>query len=94
MDVSLCFQVILGLSLPILPNAVTAMVEYGELTAAIPFALSGFEFVLEDTLGRSRTDLSMVMGEMIQAANQAPVFDFQAYTKRKNDVDLLFLFWF
>ena len=37
--VSLCFQVTLGLSLPIVPNAVAAVVKYGELTAAIPFAL-------------------------------------------------------
>ncbi|MDW2063033.1 multidrug efflux RND transporter permease subunit VmeZ [Vibrio sp. 1579] len=47
-------------------------------------AASGFEFVLEDTLGRSRTDLSMVMGEMIQAANQAPEIAYTFSTFRAN----------
>lgn len=35
-------------------------------------AASGFEFVLEDTLGRSRSDLAMVMDDVIQKANQQP----------------------
>ncbi|MCF8777848.1 multidrug efflux RND transporter permease subunit VmeZ [Vibrio sp. IRLE0018] len=47
-------------------------------------AASGFEFVLEDTLGRSRTDLAMVMGEMIQAANQAPEIAYTFSTFRAN----------
>ncbi|MDD1793693.1 efflux RND transporter permease subunit [Enterovibrio sp. ZSDZ42] len=33
---------------------------------------SGFEFVLEDTLGRSRGDLAMVMQQMMEAANEQP----------------------
>ncbi|MCA3910645.1 multidrug efflux RND transporter permease subunit VmeZ [Vibrio vulnificus] len=47
-------------------------------------AASGFEFALEDTLGRSRTDLAMVMGEMIQAANQAPEIAYTFSTFRAN----------
>ncbi|MDN3617616.1 efflux RND transporter permease subunit [Vibrio gallaecicus] len=54
-----------------------------ELPEAIVFAMgppavpgmgaaSGFEFVLEDTLGRSRSDLAMVMGDVIQEANKQP----------------------
>ncbi|MCZ8488679.1 hypothetical protein O9992_20120 [Vibrio lentus] len=35
-------------------------------------AASGFEFVLEDTLGRSRTDLAMVMNDVIAEANKQP----------------------
>ncbi|WP_394209082.1 efflux RND transporter permease subunit [Enterovibrio calviensis] len=33
---------------------------------------SGFEFVLEDTLGRSRGDLAMVSQQLMEAANQQP----------------------
>ncbi|CZF84527.1 efflux RND transporter permease subunit [Grimontia marina] len=33
---------------------------------------SGFEFVLEDTLGRSRGDLAMVMQQLMQKANEQP----------------------
>lgn len=47
-------------------------------------AASGFEFVLEDTLGRSRTDLAMVMGEMLQAANQQPEIAYTFSTFRAN----------
>ncbi|MFB9136780.1 efflux RND transporter permease subunit [Vibrio olivae] len=35
-------------------------------------AASGFEFVLEDTLGRSRTELADVMNQLITTANQQP----------------------
>ncbi|MGR5062752.1 efflux RND transporter permease subunit [Photobacterium sp. DNB22_13_2] len=66
-----------------------------ELPEAIVFAMGapavpgmgaadGFEFVLEDTLGRSRTDLANVMGEMIQAANQQPEIQFTFSTFRAN----------
>ncbi|CZF81408.1 Efflux pump membrane transporter BepG [Grimontia celer] len=33
---------------------------------------SGFEFVLEDTLGRSRGDLAMVMQQLMEKANEQP----------------------
>lgn len=33
---------------------------------------SGFEFVLEDTLGRNRGDLAMVMQQLMQKANEQP----------------------
>jgi hydrophobe/amphiphile efflux-1 (HAE1) family protein len=45
---------------------------------------SGFEFVLEDTLGRSRTELAQVMGEVIQAANQQPEIQYTFSTFRAN----------
>ncbi|CAH0529393.1 efflux RND transporter permease subunit [Vibrio hippocampi] len=47
-------------------------------------AASGFEFVLEDTLGRSRTDLAMVMQEVIQKANQQPEIAYTFSTFRAN----------
>ncbi len=47
-------------------------------------AASGFEFVLEDTLGRSRTDLAMVMGELIQEANKQPEIAYTFSTFRAN----------
>ncbi|KGY11548.1 RND transporter [Vibrio tubiashii] len=47
-------------------------------------AASGFEFVLEDTLGRSRTDLAMVMGQMIEQANKQPEIAFTFSTFRAN----------
>lgn len=47
-------------------------------------AASGFEFVLEDTLGRSRTDLAMVMGQVIEAANQQPEIAYTFSTFRAN----------
>ncbi len=66
-----------------------------ELPEAIVFAMgapavpgmgaaSGFEFVLEDTLGRSRTDLANVMDEMIQKANAQPEIQFTFSTFRAN----------
>ena len=66
-----------------------------ELPEAVVFALgppavpgmgaaSGFEFVLEDTLGRSRTDLANVMGELIQKANAQPEIQFTFSTFRAN----------
>ncbi|MCZ4296294.1 efflux RND transporter permease subunit [Vibrio sinaloensis] len=66
-----------------------------ELPQAIVFAMgppavpgmgaaSGFEFVLEDTLGRSRTDLAMVMGQMIEEANKQPEIGFTFSTFRAN----------
>jgi HAE1 family hydrophobic/amphiphilic exporter-1 len=45
---------------------------------------SGFEFVLEDTLGRSRTDLANIMDEMIQTANAQPEIQFTFSTFRAN----------
>ncbi|ELR65691.1 RND efflux system, inner membrane transporter CmeB [Photobacterium marinum] len=47
-------------------------------------AASGFEFVLEDTLGRSRTDLANVMGELIQKANEQPEIQYTFSTFRAN----------
>ncbi|GAL18059.1 RND efflux system inner membrane transporter CmeB [Vibrio maritimus] len=47
-------------------------------------AASGFEFVLEDTLGRSRTDLAMVMQDVIQTANQQPEIAYTFSTFRAN----------
>ncbi|HIF9180468.1 TPA: efflux RND transporter permease subunit [Photobacterium damselae] len=47
-------------------------------------AASGFEFVLEDTLGRSRTDLAEVMGDVIQAANAQPEIQYTFSTFRAN----------
>ncbi|KXF80827.1 efflux RND transporter permease subunit [Enterovibrio coralii] len=35
-------------------------------------AASGFEFVLEDTLGRSRSDLAMLMQQIMMKANEQP----------------------
>ena len=72
-------------------NARAAM----ELPEAIVFAMgppavpgmgaaSGFEFVLEDTLGRSRTDLANVMGEVIRKANAQPEIQFTFSTFRAN----------
>ncbi len=66
-----------------------------ELPQAIVFAMgppavpgmgaaSGFEFVLEDTLGRSRTDLANVMNELIQKANQQPEIRHTFSTFRAN----------
>ncbi|AMG29373.1 hydrophobe/amphiphile efflux-1 family RND transporter [Grimontia hollisae] len=54
-----------------------------ELPEAVVFAMgppavpgmgpsSGFEFVLEDTLGRSRGELAMVMQQLMQKANEQP----------------------
>ncbi len=47
-------------------------------------AASGFEFVLEDTLGRSRNDLSTVMNQLIAAANQQPEIAYAFSTFRSN----------
>ncbi|MUI55241.1 efflux RND transporter permease subunit [Aliivibrio fischeri] len=47
-------------------------------------AASGFEFVLEDTLGRSRTDLANVMNQVIQTANQQPEIQYTFSTFRAN----------
>ncbi|MCG3736643.1 efflux RND transporter permease subunit [Vibrio cincinnatiensis] len=47
-------------------------------------AASGFEFVLEDTLGRSRTDLAMVMDDVIRAATQQPEIAYAFSTFRAN----------
>ncbi|MFA0086758.1 efflux RND transporter permease subunit [Vibrio sp. 10N.261.51.F12] len=47
-------------------------------------AASGFEFVLEDTLGRSRTDLANVMQEVIQEANKQPEIAYTFSTFRAN----------
>ncbi|NAX23766.1 efflux RND transporter permease subunit [Vibrio sp. V39_P1S14PM300] len=47
-------------------------------------AASGFEFVLEDTLGRSRSDLAIVMNDVIQAANAQPEIAFSFSTFRAN----------
>ncbi|MDX1302065.1 multidrug efflux RND transporter permease subunit [Photobacterium sp.] len=47
-------------------------------------AASGFEFVLEDTLGRSRTDLANVMGELIQKASAQPEIQHTFSTFRAN----------
>ncbi|MDV7103787.1 multidrug efflux RND transporter permease subunit [Vibrio sp. TH_r3] len=47
-------------------------------------AASGFEFVLEDTLGRSRTELAQVMGQIIQEANQQPEIQHTFSTFRAN----------
>ena len=45
---------------------------------------SGFEFVLEDSLGRSRSDLAKVMGEVIQKANAQPEIAYTYSTFRAN----------
>ncbi len=66
-----------------------------ELPQAIVFAMgppavpgmgaaSGFEFVLEDTLGRSRTDLAMVMNDVIAEANKRPEISHTFSTFRRN----------
>ncbi|MDR9829009.1 multidrug efflux RND transporter permease subunit [Vibrio sp. FNV 38] len=66
-----------------------------ELPQAVVFAMgapavpgmgsaSGFEFVLEDTLGRSRTDLAILMGELIEEANKQPEIAFTFSTFRAN----------
>ncbi|OAJ95712.1 efflux RND transporter permease subunit [Vibrio bivalvicida] len=47
-------------------------------------AASGFEFVLEDTLGRSRSDLAMVMDDVIEKANQQPEISRTFSTFRAN----------
>lgn len=47
-------------------------------------AASGFEFVLEDTLGRSRTDLAQVMAEVIEEANKQPEIQYTFSTFRAN----------
>ncbi|MGC9403174.1 efflux RND transporter permease subunit [Vibrio genomosp. F10 str. 9ZC157] len=47
-------------------------------------AASGFEFVLEDALGRSRTDLATLMGELIQEANKQPEIAYTFSTFRAN----------
>lgn len=47
-------------------------------------AASGFEFVLEDTLGRNRTDLAQVMSDVIQTANQQPEIQYTFSTFRAN----------
>ncbi|MEZ9899905.1 RND transporter [Vibrio breoganii] len=45
---------------------------------------SGFEFVLEDTLGRSRTDLAQLMNDVIQEANKQPEIAYTFSTFRAN----------
>ncbi|GEA61526.1 efflux RND transporter permease subunit [Vibrio comitans] len=45
---------------------------------------SGFEFVLEDTLGRSRTDLAQLMNDVIQEANSQPEIAYTFSTFRAN----------
>ncbi|TKF93653.1 efflux RND transporter permease subunit, partial [Vibrio sp. F13] len=47
-------------------------------------AASGFEFVLEDTLGRSRTDLAMVMNDVIAEAAKQPEISHTFSTFRAN----------
>ncbi|PMH44513.1 RND transporter [Vibrio sp. 10N.286.49.B3] len=47
-------------------------------------AASGFEFVLEDALGRSRTDLAVVMADVIKAANEQPEIAHTFSTFRAN----------
>ncbi|KJY83833.1 RND transporter [Vibrio galatheae] len=47
-------------------------------------AASGFEFVLEDTLGRNRTDLAMVMNDVIATANAQPEIAYTFSTFRAN----------
>ncbi|USD66812.1 multidrug efflux RND transporter permease subunit [Vibrio sp. SCSIO 43136] len=47
-------------------------------------AASGFEFVLEDALGRSRSDLAIVMGDLIQKANEQPEIQYTFSTFRAN----------
>ncbi|MFA0038642.1 efflux RND transporter permease subunit [Vibrio sp. 10N.261.52.A1] len=47
-------------------------------------AASGFEFVLEDTLGRSRTDLAMVMNDVITEATKQPEISHTFSTFRAN----------
>ncbi|MBL4284796.1 efflux RND transporter permease subunit [Vibrio fluvialis] len=47
-------------------------------------AASGFEFVLEDALGRSRTDLAMVMDDVIRTAMQQPEIAYAFSTFRAN----------
>ncbi|WP_038176502.1 efflux RND transporter permease subunit [Vibrio pacinii] len=66
-----------------------------ELPQAIVFAMgppavpgmgsaSGFEFVLEDSLGRSRTDLATLMGQVIEEANKQPEIAYTFSTFRAN----------
>lgn len=66
-----------------------------ELPEAVVFALgppavpgmgsaSGFEFVLEDTLGKSRTNLAMVMDTLIRKANEQPEIERAFSTFRAN----------
>ncbi|MGY3571510.1 efflux RND transporter permease subunit [Vibrio paucivorans] len=47
-------------------------------------AASGFEFVLEDTLGRSRTDLALVMEDVIKEATNQPEISHTFSTFRAN----------
>ncbi len=47
-------------------------------------AASGFEFVLEDALGRSRTDLALVMNQLIEEAKKQPEIGFAFSTFRAN----------
>ncbi|GLT14274.1 efflux RND transporter permease subunit [Vibrio algivorus] len=47
-------------------------------------AASGFEFVLEDTLGRSRTELAQLMSDFIQEANKQPEISHTFSTFRAN----------
>ncbi|MFO6421945.1 efflux RND transporter permease subunit [Motilimonas sp. KMU-193] len=47
-------------------------------------AASGFEYVLEDTLGRSRTDLQQVMNSLIAKANEQPEIAYTFSTFRAN----------
>lgn len=47
-------------------------------------AASGFEFVLEDTLGRSRTDLAQLMSDVIAEANKQPEIAYTFSTFRAN----------
>jgi hydrophobe/amphiphile efflux-1 (HAE1) family protein len=47
-------------------------------------AASGFEFVLEDTLGRSRTNLELVMQDVIKTASQQPEIAYTFSTFRAN----------
>ncbi|MCG9681071.1 multidrug efflux RND transporter permease subunit [Vibrio sp. Isolate23] len=66
-----------------------------ELPQAVVFAMgppavpgmgsaSGFEFVLEDTLGRSRSDLAVVMDQVIAEANKQPEITRSFSTFRAN----------
>ncbi|MEJ2764899.1 multidrug efflux RND transporter permease subunit [Photobacterium sp. MCCC 1A19761] len=47
-------------------------------------AASGFEFVLEDSLGRDRTELAKVMNELIQKANAQPEIQYTFSMFRAN----------
>ncbi|TKF21333.1 efflux RND transporter permease subunit [Vibrio genomosp. F6] len=79
-------------------NAIAARINgraAAELPQAIVFAMgppavpgmgaaSGFEYVLEDSLGRSRTDLAILMNDVIQEANKQPEIAYTFSTFRAN----------